>query len=178
MTRIGFEPTNYGLWGRQFTVKLPCLSEEDQIRTDVHDQWLDLQSSAFNHSATSSLNLSIYMVQLGTKLPTIDNSGAQLIECIHVLKRHPKDRGKTGSVMVVAIKKKGNSTKIKQGQVLKGMLINTKFNILRKSGIKVKFNQNSAILLNEQLAPIATRITGPLTRELRKKKNNENVING
>ena len=110
------------------------------------------------------------MVQLGTKLPTIDNSGAQLIECINVLKRHPKDRGKTGSHIVVAVKKKGNTTKIKQGQVLKGMLITTKYNIIRKNGIKVKFNKNSAILLNEQFSPIATRITGPLTRELRKKR--------
>jgi ribosomal protein L14 len=63
------------------------------------------------------------MVQQATKLPTLDNSGAQLIECINVLKRHPKDRGKTGSLIVAAVKKKGNSTKVKQGQVLKGMII-------------------------------------------------------
>lgn len=110
------------------------------------------------------------MVQLGTKLNTIDNSGAQLIECIHVLKRHPKDRGKTGSMLVVAVKKKNSNAKLKQGQVLKGMLINTKFNIIRKNGILLKFNENNTILLNDQLSPIATRITGPLTRELRKKK--------
>jgi|ThiBiot_750_plan_1041556.scaffolds.fasta_scaffold00821_3 large subunit ribosomal protein L14 len=110
------------------------------------------------------------MVQQATKLPTLDNSGAQLIECINVLKRHPKDRGKTGSLIVAAVKKKGNSTKVKQGQVLKGMIITTKYNILRKNGIKVKFNKNGAILLNEQLAPLATRIIGPLTRELRKKR--------
>lgn len=110
------------------------------------------------------------MVQHSTKLPTLDNSGAQLIECINVLKRHPKDRGKTGSLIVVTVKKKSTSVKVKQGQVLKGMLITTKYNILRKNGIKVKFNKNGAILLNEQLTPLATRITGPLTRELRKKK--------
>ncbi len=110
------------------------------------------------------------MVQHSTKLPTLDNSGAQLIECINVLKRHPKDRGKTGSLLVVTVKKKSTSVKVKQGQVLKGMLITTKYNIIRKNGIKLKFNKNGAILLNEQLTPLATRITGPLTRELRKKK--------
>lgn len=110
------------------------------------------------------------MVQHSTKLPTLDNSGAQLIECINVLKRHPKDRGKTGSLLVVTVKKKSNTVKVKQGQVLKGMLVTTKYNILRKNGIKLKFNKNGAILLNDQLTPLATRITGPLTRELRKKK--------
>lgn len=110
------------------------------------------------------------MIQHSTQLSMLDNSGAKIIECIHVLQRHPKNRGITGQYLVATVKKKRLTSKIKKGQVLKGIIVNTKFNILRKNGIKLKFNQNNAILLNEQLLPLATRITGPLTRELRTKK--------
>jgi len=109
------------------------------------------------------------MVQHSTQLSTLDNSGAKIIECIHVLQRHPKNRGITGQYLIGTVKKKGLTAKIKKGQVLKGVIVNTKFNILRKNGIKLKFNQNNTILLNDQLQPLATRITGPLTRELRTK---------
>ena len=110
------------------------------------------------------------MIHHATQLTTLDNSGAKIIECINVLQRHPKNRGITGQYIIVTVKKKGLTSKIKKGQVLKGIIVNTKFNILRNNGIKIKFNQNNAILLNEQLVPLATRITGPLTRELRTKK--------
>jgi large subunit ribosomal protein L14 len=110
------------------------------------------------------------MVQHSTQLSTLDNSGAKIIECINVLQRHPKNRGITGQYIIITVKKKGLTTKVKKGQVLKGIIINTKFNILRKNGLKLKFSQNNAILLNEQLLPLGTRITGPLTRELRLKK--------
>lgn len=110
------------------------------------------------------------MVQHSTQLTTLDNSGAKIIECINVLQRHPKNRGIIGQYLVVTVKKKGLTTKLQKGQVLKGLIVNTKFNILRHNGIKLKFNQNNAILLNEQLAPLATRVTGPLPRELRTKK--------
>jgi len=62
------------------------------------------------------------------------------------------------------------TTKIKKGQVIKGIIVTTAFNLLRENGIKLKFNQNNAILLNEQLLPLASRITGPIPRELRIKK--------
>ena len=108
------------------------------------------------------------MVHVLTNLTVIDNSGVKSVQCIRVLGGHKKQIASLGELVVVAVKKTLPKTKVKKGQVRKAVIIRNRLPIIRKDGTKLLFDNNGTILLNEQNAPIGTRILGPGTQELRK----------
>ena len=108
------------------------------------------------------------MVHVLTNLTVIDNSGVKSVQCIRVLGGHKKQIASLGELVVVAVKKTLPKTKVKKGQVRKAVIIRNRLPIIRKDCTKLLFDNNGTILLNEQNAPIGTRILGPVTQELRK----------
>ncbi|AFP84194.1 ribosomal protein L14 [Candidatus Carsonella ruddii HT isolate Thao2000] len=107
------------------------------------------------------------MIQEQTLLKIIDNSGARIAKCIKVLNGSKKIYAKIGDLIKVVIKSSNINSKIKKGQVLKAIIVRTKYPFKRKDGTKLSFNDNSVILLNNQNQMIATRIFGVLTREVK-----------
>ena len=105
-----------------------------------------------------------------TKLTVADNSGARLIQCIKVLGGSKRRSASIGDVIVVSVKEAIPNGKVKKGEVLKAVIVRTSQAINRYDGSSIKFDKNSAVLLSKEGEPIGTRIFGPVTRELRKKK--------
>jgi large subunit ribosomal protein L14 len=108
------------------------------------------------------------MVHVLTNLKVIDNSGVKSVQCIRVLGGHKKQVASVGELVVVSVKKTLPKTKVKKGEVSKAVIIRSRRPLLRKDGTKILFDNNGAVLLNEQNMPIGTRIVGPVTQELRK----------
>jgi large subunit ribosomal protein L14 len=103
-----------------------------------------------------------------------DNSGAKIAKCIKVLGGFQRKYAYLGNTVVVAVQKIKSKnkyrSKVKKGEVLRALIIKTKFRSVRKDGFLFKFSTNSGVLVNKQEKPLATRITGPITREMKKKK--------
>jgi large subunit ribosomal protein L14 len=99
-----------------------------------------------------------------------DNSGARKIQCIKVLGGSKRRFASIGDIIVVSVKDAIPRGKVKKGEVLKAVIVRTKKNFSRADGTSIKFDKNAAVLLDKQEEPIATRIFGPVTRELRTKK--------
>ena len=106
------------------------------------------------------------MILPKTKLMVGDNSGPALVECIRILSG--AKQGKIGDKIVLTIKRNKKNQKIKKGQVLKGIIIRTKFPIRRKNNERISFDNNSVVLLNNQDNLIGNRISGIVPKELRK----------
>lgn len=109
------------------------------------------------------------MIQVQSYLKVADNSGATLVQCIKVLGGSKKRSATVGEKIVVSIKKAQPRGKIKKGTVQKAVIVRTKKRIRRKDGSYISFDENAVVLLNQQSEPIASRIFGPVTRELRLK---------
>lgn len=113
------------------------------------------------------------MIQLQTILKVSDNSGAKDVKCIKVITGKGK-AAKLGDLLIVTVKSLKNRNKImskvKKGELYKGLLIRTKKKIFTKDGSNFKFEENSVILLNKNNKLIATRIIGPLPKYLKKNK--------
>ena len=99
-----------------------------------------------------------------------DNSGARKIQCIKVLGGSKRRFASIGDIIVVSIKDAIPRGKVKKGEVLKAVVVRTKKDFKRNDGTTIRFDKNAAVLLDKQEEPIATRIFGPVTRELRTKK--------
>ncbi|UJR85960.1 50S ribosomal protein L14 [Sandaracinus amylolyticus] len=110
------------------------------------------------------------MIQQQTELDVADNSGAKRVECIKVLGGSRRRWAGLGDLIVVAVKEALPTAKVKKGDVAKAVVVRTRREYQRADGSYIKFDQNSAVLLNAQLEPIGTRIFGPVARELRGKK--------
>lgn len=109
------------------------------------------------------------MIQVETNLKVADNSGAKRVQCIKVLGGSRKKTGSVGDTIVVAIKECLPRKKVKKGDVKRAIIVRTKKPICRKDGSTISFDNNAVVLINEQGAPIGTRVLGPVTKELRKK---------
>lgn len=114
------------------------------------------------------------MIQQNTILKVSDNSGAKTVRCIKVLGGFKKKIAVIGDIITVSIqqirnKAKGN-LKVKKKEVYQALIIRTKTGLKKKTGFKDLFFENSVILINKQGNPIGTRILGPVTRLLKKKK--------
>ncbi len=105
-----------------------------------------------------------------TELEVADNSGAKRLRCIKVLGGSKRRYASIGDIIVVSIKEAIPRSKVKKGDVKKAVVVRTKKEIKRSDGSTIKFDENSAVLINEQGEPIGTRIFGPVARELRAKK--------
>ncbi|MCS6858546.1 MAG: 50S ribosomal protein L14 [Sandaracinaceae bacterium] len=110
------------------------------------------------------------MIQQQTELDVADNSGAKRVECIKVLGSSRRRYARLGDVIVVSVKEALPTAKVKKGDVRKAVVVRTKKEQRRPDGSYIKFDTNSAVLLDNQLEPIGTRIFGPVARELRAKK--------
>src|SRR5450432_3469481 len=110
------------------------------------------------------------MVQTTTTLDVADNSGAKKIMCIRVLGGTRRKYASLGDVIVVAVKESIPNAKVKKGEVAKAVIVRTAREISRPDGSYIKFDTNSAVLINKDMEPIGTRIFGPVARELRAKK--------
>jgi large subunit ribosomal protein L14 len=110
------------------------------------------------------------MIQMQSFLDVADNSGAKLVQCIKVLGGSRRRYAALGDVIVVSIKEALPGSKVKKGDTAKAVVVRTKREYRRQDGSYIKFDDNSAVLLNAQLEPIGTRIFGPVARELRAKR--------
>ena len=110
------------------------------------------------------------MIQMQTNLDVADNSGARQVQCIKVLGGSKRKTATVGDVIVVAIQEALPKGHVKKGDVYKAVIVRTASDIRRKDGSVIRFDSNSAVLINKVGAPIGTRIFGPVTRELRAKK--------
>ncbi len=109
------------------------------------------------------------MIQTETRLTVADNSGAKEVYCIKVLGGSRRRYASIGDIIVVSVKESIPNAKVKKGDVLKAVVVRTKKEIRRPDGSYIRFDENSAVLINPQLEPIGTRIFGPVARELRAK---------
>ena len=110
------------------------------------------------------------MIQTLSFLNVADNSGAKRVQCIKVLGGSRRRYASLGDVIVVSIKEALPGAKVKKGDTAKAVVVRTKREQSRPDGSYIKFDANSAVLINPQLEPIGTRIFGPVARELRAKK--------
>ena len=110
------------------------------------------------------------MIQQQSELDVADNSGAKRVECIKVLGGSRRRYAGLGDLIVVAVKEALPTAKVKKGEVSKAVIVRTAREYQRADGSYIKFDENSAVLINAQLEPIGTRIFGPVARELRAKK--------
>ena len=107
------------------------------------------------------------MVQVQTVLDVADNSGARKVMCIKVLGGSKRRYASVGDVIVVAVKEAIPNAKVKKGDVSRAVIVRTAKEISRDDGSYIRFDGNSAVLLDKDHEPIGTRIFGPVTRELR-----------
>ena len=110
------------------------------------------------------------MIQTQSYLEVADNSGARRVMCIKVLGGSKRRYARVGDLIKVTVKEAIPRGKVKKGQVITAVVVRTKKGVRRPDGSLVKFDENAAVLLNAQDAPIGTRIFGPVTRELRGEK--------
>ena len=110
------------------------------------------------------------MIQMQSHLFVADNSGARKIQCIKVLGGSKRRFASIGDIIVVSVKDAIPRGKVKKGEVFKAVVVRTKKDFTRPDGTCISFDRNAAVLLDKQEEPIATRIFGPVTRELRTKK--------
>jgi len=110
------------------------------------------------------------MIQMQSNLYVADNSGARRIQCIKVLGGSKRRFASIGDIIVVSIKDAIPRAKVKKGDVFKAVIVRTSKEFGRLDGTTIRFDKNAAVLLDKQEEPIATRIFGPVTRELRTKK--------
>ncbi len=110
------------------------------------------------------------MIQTETVLDVADNSGAKRVMCIRVLGGTRRRYASLGDVIVVSIKEALPNAKVKKGTVAKAVIVRTAREQARSDGSYVRFDTNSAVLIDDQREPIGTRIFGPVARELRAKR--------
>lgn len=110
------------------------------------------------------------MIQAETRLEAADNSGAKQLYCIQVMGGTRRRYARIGDIIMVSVKEAIPQGKVKKGDVMRAVVVRTKKELRRPDGSYIKFDDNSAVLINQHGEPIGTRIFGPVARELRAKK--------
>jgi large subunit ribosomal protein L14 len=110
------------------------------------------------------------MIQMESVLDVADNSGAKRVRCLKVLGGSKRKYASIGDVIVVSVKDAAPNGKVKKGQVAKAVIVRTRKEIRRRDGTYIRFDNNSAVLLNKDNEPLGSRIFGPVARELRAKQ--------
>jgi large subunit ribosomal protein L14 len=109
------------------------------------------------------------MIPMQTTLDVADNSGAKKVACIKVLGGSKRRYARVGDIIMVSVKEAIPHGKVKKGDVLQAVVVRTTKEIGRPDGTFIRFDNNSAVMLNKNLEPMGTRIFGPVARELRAK---------
>src|SRR6056300_1517078 len=115
------------------------------------------------------------MIQMQSKLEVADNTGARSVQCIKVLGGSKRRYASVGDIIKVSVKEAMPRGRVKKGEVYDAVVVRTAKGVRRPDGSLIKFDGNAAVLLNNKLEPIGTRIFGPVTRELRTEKIMKNV---
>ncbi len=110
------------------------------------------------------------MIQQQTMLDVADNSGAKKVMCIKVLGGSGRRYASVGDVIVVSVKEAIPQSKVKKGEVARAVIVRTAREVKRPDGSYIRFDGNSAVLINKDLEPVGTRIFGPVARELRARR--------
>jgi len=110
------------------------------------------------------------MIQTETMLDIADNSGARRVQCIKVLGGSHRRYAGIGDIIKVTVKEAIPRGRVRKGQVMNAVVVRTRKGVRRSDGSIIRFDQNAAVLLNQQNQPVGTRIFGPVTRELRTEK--------
>ncbi len=110
------------------------------------------------------------MIQLETRLNVADNSGAKKIKCFKILGGSKKQYGYIGDIIVASVKDALPNAQIKKGEIIKAVIVRTRKETKRKDGTYIRFDDNAAVIIDNQQNPRGTRIFGPVARELREKK--------
>ena len=110
------------------------------------------------------------MIQFRTVLDVADNSGAKKVQCIKVLGGSRRRYARIGDIIVVTVRESDPRGTVKKGEVKKAVVVRTRKEIRRPNGTYIKFDVNSAVLINDNREPLGTRIFGPVARELRAKR--------
>lgn len=110
------------------------------------------------------------MIQMQTLLDVADNSGAKRLFCIKVLGGSKRKYASIGDIIVASVKEALPNSKVKKGDVVKAVIVRTAKEVGRADGSYIRFDGNSAVVINAQHEPVGTRIFGPVARELRAKK--------
>jgi large subunit ribosomal protein L14 len=110
------------------------------------------------------------MVQTTSTLDVADNSGAKKVMCIRVLGGTKRKYASIGDIIVVSIREAIPGAKVKKGEVARAVIVRTRKELARSDGSSIRFDGNSAVLINKENEPIGTRIFGPVARELRAKR--------
>ena len=110
------------------------------------------------------------MIQSETRLTVADNSGAKELLCTKVLGGSKRRFASIGDIITVSVKETIPDAKVKKGEVVQAVIVRTKKEIQRPDGSTVRFDDNSAVIIEKNNEPIGTRIFGPVARELRNKK--------
>jgi large subunit ribosomal protein L14 len=110
------------------------------------------------------------MIQMQSVLDVADNSGAKKLQCIKVIGGSKRKYASVGDVIVVSVKEAIPNGKVKKGTVARAVIVRTAKELRRQDGSYIRFDTNSAVLINKEGEPIGTRIFGPVARELRAKK--------
>jgi large subunit ribosomal protein L14 len=109
------------------------------------------------------------MIQIYTRLRVADNSGAKTISCIGVPGGSGRQYAHVGDVIVASVKESAPASAVRKGEVVKAVVVRTKHATRRVDGSRIKFDDNAAVLIAENLNPRGTRIFGPVARELRER---------
>lgn len=110
------------------------------------------------------------MIQLKSVLNVADNSGAKRVVCVKVLGGSRRRYATIGDVVVVAVREAIPNSKISKGSVHKAVIVRTSKAVAREDGSSIRFDDNSAVLIDQNKEPVGTRIFGPVARELRSRK--------
>ena len=109
------------------------------------------------------------MIQIYTRLKVADNSGAKIISCIGIPGGSGKRYARLGDVIVCSVKEAAPAAAVKKGEVVRAVVVRTTKSYRRADGSHIRFDDNAAVLINEEQLPRGTRIFGPVARELREK---------
>jgi len=110
------------------------------------------------------------MIQVESMLNVADNSGAKKVMCIKVLGGTRRRYARVGDMIVASVKEAMPASKVKKGEVVRAVIVRTAKEIGRPDGTYVRFDDNSAVLINNQMEPLGNRVFGPVARELRAKR--------
>lgn len=110
------------------------------------------------------------MIKMQTNLAVADNSGAKSIRCIKVLGGSRRRYASVGDIISASVRVAMPGGGVKKGQIVKCVIVRTRKEVRRRDGSYIRFDQNAAVIINEQREPIGTRIFGPVARELREKR--------
>ena len=110
------------------------------------------------------------MIQASTRLRVADNTGARTIECIRIMGRSRKTVAGIGDVIIASVKTAIPNAPVKKGDVVRAVIVRTSKEIGRPDGSYIRFDENAAVLINDQMQPRGTRIFGPVGRELRDRR--------